>query len=299
MWSKDADARLRTLNAEGYSDRDIGAALGCGHAAVGRRRLALGLPCQRFSPRQRAKTAAASRAARGEQAWTDEQRELLRREFRHGDLAQLAARLGHSIRAVRTMAYGLGLRRWVWLPRNELRRIRRLNARGYCDKEIARVLARDVGAVANHRRAMGLPCRRAHQRQRSRQSARTKAHWDRDPFFIHYDRAERERFAEASGWPKHISPKAVAMLNLLAAVGVPLTTYEMSACLPGARRETNHLSRYTAKLLSVGLVVAVTVRRPGRNGRPQVRGVPAYTLSPLALSLLEERAKCEKLPPSK
>lgn len=94
-------------------------------------------------------------------------------------------------------------------------------------------------------------------------------------------------FARESGWPYALAPTAVAMLNVLAAVGLPLTVREIRGFVG------RPLGYAVRNLMSFGLAT----HDAGRHGKK------VWSLSPLALSILEERAKCEtsekKSPPSK
>jgi hypothetical protein len=97
-------------------------------------------------------------------------------------------------------------------------------------------------------------------------------------------------YAVRSGWPLHLRPRQVQTLNLLAAAGLPLTAVEMSEVLQvGWRGVYSRLSSLIAEGLVSRLDAATGARSP-------MLGHPSggrYTLSPLALSILRERAKCK------
>lgn len=90
----------------------------------------------------------------------------------------------------------------------------------------------------------------------------------------------RARFALRSGWPTHLTPKQVQALNVLAAVGAPVRHRKITQALG----YHPHTALGLKALAGEGLVLIFGDSNASRT----------YTLGPVALAILEERAKWEK-----
>lgn len=123
-----------------------------------------------------------------------------------------------------------------------------------------------------------------HLRKTEKHKERVRAKWD----------AWRVQYVSQSGWPEHLSIRAVQILNCLAAVGVPLTWQELAVTIatPGMARLCHNRRRNGGKaspgplgqLLADQLILVLPNYQNRRIG---------YALSPKALAILEDRAKCE------
>lgn len=98
---------------------------------------------------------------------------------------------------------------------------------------------------------------------------------------VEESRRRRRGYAERSGWPADLSARQVAVLNLLAAVGLPLRLGEINQAF-------GLYSRGGAWAAVKALLERGLVARMG-NGMPQ-----AFVLSPGALSIVEERRDAKK-----
>lgn len=169
--------------------------------------------------------------------------------------------------------------------------IRDMNARGAADSEIAALMDRDKSTVIDRRKLLGLPSNRSSDRVRQRRIAAASKKLSEDPYAFQYNRAERENYATQSGWPAGLSPVFVQILNILAASGVPLMSFEIASITGRTRGGT---TRLCSKLVLMGWAVTLPVERACQSKRQPYRRGPGYTLSPQALSLLQEKAECDK-----
>jgi hypothetical protein len=102
---------------------------------------------------------------------------------------------------------------------------------------------------------------------------------------------ECRRYARESGWPADLSSIAVAILNTLAAVGVPLSSGELARSLSGAdgvKKTGAAIGRAAPNLLRRGLLIRLSGGKDSRR-----RDLRTYALGPIALSILKERAQCK------
>jgi DNA-binding CsgD family transcriptional regulator len=171
--------------------------------------------------------------------------------------------------------------------------IRSLALKGHTDREIAQRLGLSATTVYLHRHAEGVPAQggpTAVYARRARIMSRRRA----DPAYeqrLRRSIAERharyraatDAYARRSGWPAGLQARSVQVLNLLAAVGLPLTKREIGRVLG-----LSQVDPYLHELIEGGLLTALPNWKPGSG-----TGRRGYTLGPAALSLLEERAKCE------
>jgi hypothetical protein len=222
---------------------------------------------------------------------TTEQRSLLRELWGKESHKEIARKLGMSDRSVHHLAYVLGLPRRpaCLLDRTGIAdRIRELNAEGYADVEAAHVLGVTADALRKARRALGLPSRKDHPRQRARLSAIHKRRFEEDRFASVGPKSERQRYLSQSGWPPDVGPHAVQILNLVAGAGIPLLSDEIFTSVGG---NASCLRIRIANLKRRGLLVRLQGVRPDPHHSERVRD--AYALGPVALSILRERAQCK------
>jgi hypothetical protein len=246
--------------------------------------------------------------------WTPEQDAEVRACYGKEPTEDLARRLRKSPGAVRQRGYKLGVDASQALPPAELDRIRELNGEGLSDREIGELLGRPQRTIWRLRTEMGLPRRgrrlgetgalspRHRERLRAAQQARAAA--DPEGLRKKLRKAQyrfRAQFADRHGWPGVLAPVSVLALNVLARAGVPLTAVQIYDALhPNAREEAGGARRRAdlRTLLEAGLVLAVRIPCLGhrsaeyRSGTYRTTTV-AYTLSPLALSILREHAQCK------
>lgn len=228
--------------------------------------------------------------------WTAEERAFLREVYGRTTAAVIAWAVDHSVSSVEQQAKILGLTRPRMAP--EVReRIRQLHGRGLTDAAIARELGMDRRAVTTVRaKRLGLPASAAGILEARRQGVRTQ----RKTLGIRSAGQLRglsfRRYAVEQGWPEDLRPRAVQILNVLAARGVPMTRPELAEAIgmpwKGSRKsltsndpEGSYLAHLAARGLVQVLPRAVTVSGQGRG-----RSLNLYYLGPVALTILEERA---------
>lgn len=88
-------------------------------------------------------------------------------------------------------------------------------------------------------------------------------------------------FAKRSGWPIDLHAGEIAILNVLAAIGIPCKAIDLAEII----RSKRSVSHAVKNLLRRDLVVKIKNFSAGL----------VYTLAPLALSLIEDRATCERI----
>ena len=191
---------------------------------------------------------------------------------------------------MRTVAYR-------WLTEPEHREIRRLNAKGLNDGDIAVVMARAITTIARHRTALGLPARiRSTPQTLQRQAtAMSRAHRrDLGDAFGNYQHAAHRLRAAALGWPGRRLFDACFLTVLLDG---PASTTELRINATELRRRhgwkpTDVIRDRAYKTLSdlrrAGLVRVVGVvdrARPGRGGKEKV-----YELTPEAINRIRQVA---------
>jgi hypothetical protein len=165
--------------------------------------------------------------------------------------------------------------------------VARLSRAGLTDDEIGTALGHHGATIGKVRRRLGLPSHWWGPRHRARfaAAARSRAHWRGGCFA----RAARQDYAAGSGWPPGLRPWQVAVLNVLAALGVPATRAEVAGIL-GTSVGGSLYSDSLRSLVARGLVAT-----GGRahDTSPRHPHVTTFTLGPAALAALEERARCE------
>lgn len=217
---------------------------------------------------------------------------------------EIAARLGRKAESIWRLAIRLGIAgsQFEWTE-ERIARLRELHAEGWCDAEIAKDLGACRHNVGTVRKKLGLPRHiggkgeKWHPRQRERHVRETLPKQFatlgvRNPGEIRA-RSYR-RYAAENGWPEDIRPRAVQILNLLAATGVPLTRRQICDGIgmkwKGSRKSlvsNDKKGTYLQALADRGLVV-----RLGRVCQGEGKGKSSYlyTLGPEALRILQERA---------
>lgn len=216
--------------------------------------------------------------------WTEAEDAEVRERYPLETAASIAVRLGRSTKSVHLRAGTLGL--CSPAPRfspAEVEEIRRLNARGYGDVEIAAEIGRDRHAVSTHRKRMGLPSNWRGPRFRARIAAKTREVLDAYGLRSMGEMrsaAHRARVLDA-GWPQVSRPRQAQILDLLHREG-PKTRREIAEGigLRWAGKATFKCDdpggTHLAYLIRLGLVANLGKirRRPGK-GRSQ----HVYTLT--------------------
>jgi hypothetical protein len=183
-------------------------------------------------------------------------------------------------------------------PAAKLEVLRVMNREGFSDREIAAHFGITQRAAWQQRRKLGLSPNADKERHRQKISAAAKARFsamapgEHSRVVSEVQTRLRETFASRSGWPTHLPPRAVTILNLLTRVGLPMTRREVAEtlglCLAGT--VTTHLYAMTAERLVLALPgFRRTQPHGGHRGNVPMT---AFTLGPVALTILEERSKC-------
>lgn len=241
------------------------------------------------------KCRAARLGLRRRQPWTDSQRAIVRERYRRDGAAAVARTIGRTVRQVHQMAVTLGLSdHHPRVSAGDRATIRRLNAEGWSDAEIAAELGRDRHVVGRHRRRMGLADNAASERRRGRVREATAQQLEAAGIASLGElRAVAYRdFAASRGWPADLRPRAVMILHALAARG-PMTRRQIALAIgmpwKGSRKSltsNDPEGSYLANLAARGLVVRL-LRAAPVTGQGKGRSCDLYTLSVEAIAILE------------
>lgn len=141
--------------------------------------------------------------------------------------------------------------------------LRRLNAMGYSDAEIAAETGLDRRTLQDRRNKLGLPSNAFNERHRRRVAAKT-AEQLRKAGLSNLGELRREMFrqaARACGWPEDLRPRAVQILNELYRRG-PMTRRQIADAIgmpwKGSRNSLHSndpQGTYLAHLMRRGLVI--------------------------------------------
>jgi hypothetical protein len=233
--------------------------------------------------------------------WTDAELAFLREHYGALSTGQLARCLERTVRSVyhAVGVHGLKRRGRLAVTRAVIAEVRRRHRAGQNDSEIAQALGCWRQTVGRVRRRLGLS-----ERSHSGATARRKVESQRRTLGIatagELRRLSYRRYAARNGWPEDLRPRAVQILNLLAGSGLPLTRRMIARGigLPwiDSRRSlksNDPEGSYLAHLVKRGLVLRLPRARPV-HGEGRGRTCDLYALGPVALGILEERARCER-----
>jgi hypothetical protein len=231
--------------------------------------------------------------------WTDEEMALLTELYLQHAAEQIAARLpGRSVKSVQQKINKLGLLKRPRLPQDLVESVRRLHAEGLTDAAIARQLDSDRETIHYLRYGrLKLPPNAAAIAEAHRQAVRTQYARLGIQTVGQLRALSYRRYAAENSWPEDLRPRAVQILNLLAAAGVPLSRRQIADGIgmpwKGSRKSltsNDQEGSYLAHLAARGLVRvlprALTVVGQGRG-----HSCHLYVLGSAALAILQERAK--------
>lgn len=269
-WTDHDDDRLRALVAAGREHAAIAGELGRTRLAIKCRCVRLGLLSRRrFTPADVA---------------------FLREHYGTMPARELARRLGRSVTVVYQKADKLGLceERKRWDP-SLGEQLRRLNAEGNSDTEVARILGFERHTVTRHRKRLGLPDQSYGPQSRASLRAGVRRQLDRLGIAsMNQLRVESWRkLARERGWPDEVCGRKVChrhvqILEALWHRG-PQTRQQIAEAIgmPWKGSSKSLVSNdkggsYLAALMRAGLVVSL-----GRVARGQGRGksVQLYSLA--------------------
>jgi hypothetical protein len=209
-------------------------------------------------------------------AWTDAEVEAVRSRYGEAKAPELARSLGRSARAVHLKARSLGLAKAKAVVDGAfLAELRRLNALGRCDTDVATALGAERHTVARHRKALGLPSHARGEVFRRRIAAAARRQCERAGVkSVGELRGEVWRAkARALGWPDDLRWPEVLILETLATRG-PLSRPQLADAVGvrwnGSRRTFKCKSpggSYLAHLVRRGLIVRLgkVVRGKGKG----------------------------------
>lgn len=244
---------------------------------------------------------------RTDRLYTEEEKQYVRDHFATQKASDIAVHIHGDVRATRAiygLAHKLGLRKWPSWPRSVIDKVRELHGQGLNDVEIGEQMGLNRGQAHAIRYArLVLPANEAgiHRAQmrgilKQRKTLGVSSAGELRALAF-------RKYAVANGWPEDCRPREVQILNVLADRGVPMTILELAAAI-GMRtdRSDAHHKRvlltgngpggtYTASLARRGLVTRLenTARINGQRRGSHNH----YILGPVALQLLEERARCQ------
>lgn len=243
---------------------------------------------------------------------TPEQLALVRELYPTHTAAEIARRLFGSPRAAKAVywiALSLGLRKHPHHAPELLDQVRGLVREGLTDAAIGRQLGLPRETISHIRSSrLKLPRNEAAIKEAGRRAVKKQ----QATLGIRSGGELRQwayrRYAAENGWPQDLRPREVQILNVLAAAGVPLTRLALAEAIgantspthkTGKRRiplsNNSHGARggtYTASLAQKGFLVRLP-RASQDLGGGKGKSVDLYTLSSLALAILQERAEKE------
>lgn len=231
--------------------------------------------------------------------WTGEEVAFLRAHYATQTGKWIGRRLGRSLSCVHQAARQRGLaRKREPAPEALLSLIRDRHAAGWVDSEIMRAWneanpERSVSreSVGNYRRALGLDSNKGNARYRQQVRERTAEQLRRAgvPRLVDLRVRANRREAIRSGWPHHLTPNEVQVLNLLAD-GMPRTRREIALELgkdPDPRNAFK--TKRTGKSVTASLRYDGLLRRSQRRVRKDGgKGHTAYEFW-IPLQVLQER----------
>jgi DNA-binding NarL/FixJ family response regulator len=241
-----------------------------------------------------------SRAPRAKRhRWTADEIAILRREYPRLNVKVLAARLKMTLKQVYGAAHACGLaRRRVPIAEHRAA-ICRLHGEGLSDTQIADRLGVSRSAVSSLRRRLGLPRNADALLEAQHRAIASQARTLKIRPGGTLRALGHRRFAEEHGWPAHLKPREVQILNALVRGG-SMTRSQLAEAIgmrtdliggngyPTFLRSSRGAGSYTANLQRYGLVTYLHRSRPsGRQGHGRLPGL--YVLTPAALTYLEKR----------
>lgn len=275
-WTAAEDARLRRDWGK-VRTRDLARKMGRSPQVIRRRARTLGLRSGRW--------------------FTAQEQSLVRELYATHTAEQVAARIGRSVGSVYRLAERLGLEKCRHWTDEEIDAVRRLNAEGLPDRVVAERLGYTLDQAKHLRQRFGFqfnPDIEAKRRAVEKQHQALGIRHGGELRALAY-----RRFATESGWPNDLRPRAVQILNLLAAVGLPMSRRQICDALgmpwKGSRASLSSNDpegSYLAHLAARGLV-QVLHRAGTVTGEGKGKSVHLYLLGQTALAILEERAKCQ------
>jgi hypothetical protein len=237
--------------------------------------------------------------------WPKDQLRQLRRLYGRVPGPELARRLGVSLKRLHNAAkrHGLTAERFAWTAAAE-RRLKELHGQGWSDTEIAREFGCERHTVSACRERLGLPAWYGtpgspwHEHRKTQVRERTAAQLKAAgcASLGELRRKAYRDYARANGWPEDLRPRAVMILNALAAKG-PMTREQIAAAVgmpwKGSRKSlvsNDPEGSYLGNLQARGLVCYLHRSAPsGRQGGGRIPGL--YMLTVKALNLIKEREK--------
>ncbi len=286
-WPKSAVRKLRRLVAGGATHAECAAALGRSVSVIKS-------ACSRYG----------FRMPSDYRDWTEEERDVLRREYKKTTtIPELAAKLNRTEKAVYQQAKALGLCASVpRLTEEFFDKLRDLNVAGKSDQEISVILKRQRSEISRIRRGLKIPVSKAgiHRSQLRGVESQRKTLGIRHGGDLR--RLAYQRFAESRGWPPDTKPREVQILEALAVAGRPMTVREISDAIgmkpklhaSGTRYVyltgcNNQGGTYTGSLVRKGLVLRLRkkMKMTGSRGASQ----DLYVLSPTALDIVINRVE--------
>ena len=229
--------------------------------------------------------------------WTPYQDARLRRLYPTGPAWTVAVLLKRTLKQVERRVKVLGLSKQPRHPPAILERVRELHAEGLTDAAIAERVGLERRAVtwvrgkrlklSVNREAIDEARQRAFKRQRESLGITCGG----ELRALGY-----RKYAESRGWPSDLAPRAVQMLDLLAA-HQPLTRERLSELMGmawhGSRSSLkSQRGSYLGELLRRGLVAYQRRSRPGPRNERRLPGW--YWLTGVAMGMVEARLRRER-----
>lgn len=228
----------------------------------------------------------------GRRFWTDEEKAFVLSHAGKMTAEEIGARLNRPVPGIYGMFKRLGLR--IGAPRIDWQThdaaLRRLNALGYSDAEIAAETGLDRRTLQDRRNKLGLPSNALNERHRRRVAEKT-AEQLRKAGLSSLGELRSEAFrqaARACGWPEDLRPRSVQILNELYRRG-PMTRRQIADAIgmpwKGSRNSLHSNDAegtYLAHLMRRGLVIRFgrLVKGSADGTQGSGKGQHLYALAP-------------------
>lgn len=219
--------------------------------------------------------------------WTEAEQAKLKRWYHSKSAVEIAKKLGRTQTSVYQQARKIGINEERDTERLERVRmlIKKYNAKGWLDSEIANLIRRDRRSIAGIRNTMGLPSNGGGERHRRKVAAKTREQLA--PLGLKNLAELRSlsfrKFAAKHGWPSHLSPRAVQIVEHLYKLG-PMTKRQIATVVDmpfkGSKKtfaSSTPGGSYLAELQRAELVIRLP-RAVDHGGRG--RQVSIYMMAP-------------------
>lgn len=221
--------------------------------------------------------------------WTEAEQAKLKRWYNSKSAVEIAKKLGRTQTSVYQQARKIGLHEERDSERihRVCELIKKYNAKGWLDSEIAKVACVERRTIAEWRLKLQLPSNKGNDRHRRKVAEQTRKQVKAIGLknLAEVRSLAFRQFAEKHGWPAHLSPRAVQIVQHLYKIG-PMTKRQIAAVVgmpfKGSKKtlcSSTPGGSYLAELQRAELVIRLP-RAVDHGGRG--RQVSIYMMAPSA-----------------